>query len=61
MSVKKRKLLDAARFRKHTWAYQSHMIRCRNEKCLALNSPNAEICWRCRAPMKREERRRAHG
>ena len=58
MSVKKRELLDAARLRKGAWAYQRHMIRCQNDKCMALNSPNAEICWRCKRPMKEEERQR---
>ena len=58
MSVKKRKLLDEARFRKSAWAYQSHLIRCQNPECQALNSPKAEICWRCGEPIREEEKRR---
>ena len=47
MNIKKRKLLDEARLRKGAWAYQEKMIRCPNDECLALNSPNAKSCWRC--------------
>lgn len=61
MSVKKRELLDAARLRKGAWAYQRHMIRCQNDECMALNSPNAKICWRCGAAITEEETRRTHG
>ena len=61
MSVKKRERLDEARFRKHTWAYQSHLIRCPNDKCLALNSPNAKSCWCCGLEFELPKRRRTHG
>ena len=58
MSVKKRKLLDEARFRKSGWAYQRHMIRCPNDECMALNSRNAKSCWRCGLEFEPEKERR---
>jgi len=51
MSVKNRDLLDQARLRKGAWAMQRKMVRCHNPECQVLNSPNAEICWRCKGDL----------